>query len=146
MVKILESHVKQVCAAIVRDPHWREEAEQNAWLRIVEIAQKQFVSIPLARTIARRKCYDLFRYEAHRTHEEFHPESDAPAIEPDTPLNLDVEEYLLSLDGPCRTVLDHVLHENHGTTRDIAEHAGCSQRTVVRVLGAFRTYLEERMQ
>ena len=71
------------------------------------------------------------------------PELDPPT-DSGVECSLDVDTYVESTDGPTRSVLDILLHENHTTTRNIAKRVGCSQRTVVRVMQALKHYLKEQ--
>ena len=66
----LAPHVRQVCANLVRDRHWREDAEQDAWERILTVSKTRPISIPLAKTIAKQKCYDLFRRQQRKEERE----------------------------------------------------------------------------
>jgi DNA-directed RNA polymerase specialized sigma24 family protein len=145
-IATLEPHVKQVCAYLVRDQNWREDAEQDAWERIIAVSRTRPVPVPLARTIAKQKCYDLFRREQRKGERETpYFDTHDPVTNSGVECSLDVDTYVESTDGPTRSVLDILIHENHSTTRDIAKRVGCSQRTVVRVMQAFRDYLKEQI-
>lgn len=135
--------VQRITRRRVRNFGWREDAEQEAMLKVVKALRKTALSQPLVSTIAINACNDVFR--SHRRDPLSYavvPEPYNRHVIPDAPFLVDLDAWLLQCGDVKERLLRYVINGGRfNNFNDLGIRFGVSKATVSRMLADLRGFL-----
>lgn len=140
--------VKRVAATHVRHPHWREDAEQEAWLGIIRAASRSALSDHLVAHITVNATRYVLRGHKNDGLSMSDPTVLDTRIPKDDPgLAIDLGDFIAVQLDTRRRVLQHVLEGgNYTTFRDLARQTQTSLATVSRAMKDLEQWLLNRLR